>query len=64
MSKGQTGRLTDQHISSGGAYGIFGEDAQLHDKFVVRASLSVFPLMLFVYGRKLKKFSDDFDLNR
>ncbi|MBF0235919.1 MAG: restriction endonuclease [Desulfamplus sp.] len=42
MSKRQTGRLTDQHISSGGASGIFGEDAQVHDKFVGRASLNVF----------------------
>lgn len=42
MSKRQTGRLTSQHISSGGASGIFGEDAQVHDKFVGRASLKVF----------------------
>lgn len=32
MSKGQTSRLTKQHKSSGGATGIFGEDAQVHDK--------------------------------
>jgi hypothetical protein len=37
MSKRQTGRLTDQHISSGGATGIFGEDAQTHDKFMSSA---------------------------
>lgn len=45
MSKGQTGRLTDQHISSGGATGIFGEDAQVHDKCVGRASLKVFKML-------------------
>ena len=42
MSKGQTGRLTKQHISSGGASGIFGEDAQIHDRSVHRAGMSVF----------------------
>jgi type II restriction enzyme len=42
MSKGQTSRLTTQHVSSGGAVGIFGEDAQEHDKFVGRASVNVF----------------------
>ena len=45
MSKGQTSRLTDQHISSGGATGIFGEDAQVHDKFVAQASLNVFRVL-------------------
>jgi type II restriction enzyme len=42
MSKGQARRLTKQHISSGGASGIFGEDAQVHDQSVGRASGSVF----------------------
>ena len=42
MSKGQTRRLTKQHIASGGASGVFGEDAQVHDKSVGRASVSVF----------------------
>jgi type II restriction enzyme len=42
MSKGQAKRLTTQHISSGGTTGIFGEDAQVHDKSVGRASLNVF----------------------
>lgn len=41
MSKGQTERLTEQHISTGGATGIFGEDAQTHDKAVGLASLNV-----------------------
>ena len=42
MSKGQTRRLTEQHISYGGASGIFGEDAQVHDRAVGRASMNVF----------------------
>jgi type II restriction enzyme len=42
MSKRQTGRLTDQHVTTGGVVGIFGEDAQVHDKFVGKASLNVF----------------------
>jgi len=42
MSKGQTKRLTEQHIASGGASGIFSEGAQLHEKYVSRASISVF----------------------
>lgn len=42
MSKGQTKRLTKQHISSGGASGIFGEDAQVHEHSVGSASASVF----------------------
>ena len=42
MSKGQARRLTKQHISSGGASGIFGEDAQVHDQSLGHASLSVF----------------------
>jgi type II restriction enzyme len=42
MNKRQTRRLTDQHVSSGGASGIFGEVAQVHDKAVGRASINVF----------------------
>jgi len=42
MSKGQTSRLTSQHVSSGGVTGIFGEDAQAHDKSVGVASINVF----------------------
>lgn len=42
MSKRQTGRLTSQHILSGGASGIFGEDAQVHDKIVGRASYNIY----------------------
>lgn len=49
MSKGQTGRLTSQHVSSGGATGIFGEDAQEHDKFVGLASSNVFKALQKAY---------------
>ncbi|QJB25113.1 EcoRI family type II restriction endonuclease [Limnospira fusiformis] len=38
----QTRRLTNQQISSGGASGIFGEDAQVHDNSVRSASMNVF----------------------
>lgn len=31
MKKGQTERLTEQHILSKGASGIFSEDAKVHD---------------------------------
>lgn len=62
MSKRQTKRLTDQHISSGGASGIFGEDAQVHDKFVGQASLNVFktlqkthPKYQFRFRQSIKK---------
>lgn len=51
MSKGQTGRLTNQHISSGGASGIYGEDAQIHDKAVGRASMNVFEKLKQEYPR-------------
>lgn len=49
MSKGQTGRLTKQHVSSGGVTGIFGEDAQAHDKSVGVASLNVFRTLQATY---------------
>jgi len=42
MSKGQTKRLTEQHKSRGGASGIFGADAQVHDRSVRRAGINVF----------------------
>jgi len=37
MKKGQTERLTTQHIKSGGAIGIFGKSAQAHDGSVSEA---------------------------
>jgi type II restriction enzyme len=51
MSKGQTKRLTKQHISSGGASGIFGEDAQVHEHSVGSASTSVFEQLKQKYPR-------------
>ena len=42
MKKGQTKRLTKQHIASGGASGIFGEDAKTHDGSVHNVGKSVF----------------------
>lgn len=45
MSKKQAERLTNQHISSGGATGIFGEDAQTHEKSVVTASINVLKIL-------------------
>jgi type II restriction enzyme len=51
MSKGQTKRLTKQHVSSGGASGIFGEDAQVHEHSVSSASASVFEQRKKAYPR-------------
>lgn len=51
MSKGQTRRLTEQHISSGGASGIFGKDSQLHDQAVSRASMGVYEELKREYPR-------------
>lgn len=51
MSKGQTKRLTKQHVSSGGASGIFGEDAQVHEHSVSSASTSVFEQLKREYPR-------------
>jgi type II restriction enzyme len=42
MKKGQTSRLTRQHELSGGASGIFGEEAQAHDSSVYNVGKSVF----------------------
>ena len=58
MSKGQTGRLTKQHISSGGASGIFGEDAQIHDQSVHRAGMSVFESLKREYQKYQFRFRE------
>lgn len=52
MSKGQAKRLTRQHISLGGASGIFGEEAQVHDNAVGNASKKVFELL----GKKYPQY--------
>lgn len=51
MSKGQTKRLSEQHVSYGGASGIFGEDAQVHEHSVGSASTSVFEQLKQEYPR-------------
>lgn len=56
MSKGQTRRLTKQHILSGGASGIFGEDAIVHDMSVRRASVSIFEKLKQEYPRYKFRF--------
>ena len=56
MSKRQTTRLTKQHVSSGGASGIFGEDAHVHEKSVGRASKNVFEELKQQYHRHKFRF--------
>jgi type II restriction enzyme len=56
MSKGQTKRLTEQHISLGGASGIFGEYAQVHEHSVISASASVFEQLKQEYPRYQFRF--------
>jgi type II restriction enzyme len=51
MAKGQTKRLTNQHISSGGASGIYGEGAQEHDYSVSNASEIVFEKLKLEYPK-------------
>lgn len=58
MSKGQTKRLTKQHISSGGPKGIFGEHAQEHDKSVRRAGISVFDALKQEYQQYQFRFRE------
>lgn len=56
MSKRQTKRLTTQHVSSGGASGIFGDDAQVHDKSVGRVSAKVFEILKQQHNRYKFRF--------
>jgi type II restriction enzyme len=58
MSKGQTKRLTKQHISSGGPKGTFGEHAQEHDKSVRRAGISVFDALKQEYQQYQFRFRE------
>lgn len=59
MSKEQTDRLTKQHILSGGASSIFGEDAQVHDNSVSRASRSVFEMLKQEHQRYKFRFRQE-----
>lgn len=49
MKKGQTKRLTEQHVLSGGASGIFGDDAKLHDGYVQSVGFSVYSTLQSKY---------------
>lgn len=56
MSKGQTKRLTTQHKSAGGACGIYGKDAQVHDRAVDCASKYVFDKLKQKYRKYQFRF--------
>lgn len=58
MSKGQTKRLTNQHVSSGGASGIFGENAQVHDVSVRHAGMMVFEALKQEYPKYQFRFRE------
>ena len=58
MSKGQSKRLTNQHVLSGGASGIFGENAQVHDQSVHRAATKVFEYLKQEYQRYQFRFRE------
>jgi len=52
MSKGkQTGRLTSQHITTGGATGIFGDLAKAHDGSVGAVGLKVYGILVEKYPK-------------
>ena len=62
MKKKQSGRLTKQHRNSGGVVGIFGEEAQYHDKEVYTTSRVVlnvleeeYPSLQFRYRKEISK---------
>ncbi|MDE5754043.1 MAG: restriction endonuclease [Oscillospiraceae bacterium] len=62
MDKNQSSRLTIQHKNSRGAVGIFGDEAQKHDKEVFsisRLAMKVlekeYPMLTFRYRKSLKK---------
>lgn len=58
MSKGQTKRLTKQQGARGGASGIFGVDAQVHDRSVRRAGNNVFETLKREYKNYQFRFRD------
>ena len=49
MKRKQTGRLTDQHIITGGASGIFGAEAKVHDAFVQSVGINVYNALRLKY---------------
>lgn len=62
MKKNQSTRLTEQHRKSHGVIGIFGEEAQFHDKEVFSNSIIVktmlekeFPMLTFRYRKDISK---------
>lgn len=62
MKKNQSGRLTEQHKESQGVIGIFGNEAQMHDKAVSNNSHAViqtlkkeFPTLEFRYRKYISK---------
>lgn len=62
MKKKQSGRLTKQHKENQGVIGIFGEEAQYHDKEVYDTSRMVihmlereFPMLTFRYRKEISK---------
>lgn len=56
MSKKQTGRLTKQQVSSGGAVGIYGKEAKVHDQSVRSASMNVLERLRQEYPRYQFRF--------
>jgi len=62
MKKNQSGRLTEQHKKNKGVIGIFGEEAQQHDKDVYDNQYGVktllekeFPMLKFRYRKEISK---------
>lgn len=71
MKKNQSKRLTDQHKISHGVVGIFGEEAQIHDKDVgdnqygVKSILEKeFPTLKFRFRREISKKEINDTLNK
>lgn len=62
MENNQSTRLTAQHKKSQGVIGIFGDEAQKHDKEVLNTSQRAmerlqkeYPMLIFRYRKSLKK---------
>lgn len=71
MKKKQSSRLTQQHRNNGGVVGIFGEEAQYHDKEVSMTSRVVidvlreeYPNLIFRYRKEISKREINEALNR